>query len=170
METVYIAIDPGSKGVVTILHPDGRMEHHFLATEDRRDTVEALRRAKRENPLRRVVAVMEEVHAIFGSSAKATFAFGEIFGWLKAAVFCCGIPLVLVPPKTWQGEVWRTGDRVYKAGDGLRRVLDTKATSVAAARRLFPDRSLKRSEACKSPDDNLCDSMLIAEYARRKNL
>lgn len=170
MDTVIIAIDPGSKGVITILRPDGRMEHHFLASEDRKDIVEAVRKVKRESPLCRVVAVMEEVHAIFGSSAKATFAFGEIFGWLKAMVFCTGIPLVLVPPKTWQGEVWRTGDKVYKAGDGLRRVLDTKATSIAAARRLFPGHSLKRTESCKNPDDNLCDSMLIAEYARRKNL
>lgn len=170
MDTVIIAIDPGSKGVVTILYPDGRMDHHFLAYEDRKDTLEAVRKAKRSNPLCRAVAVMEEVHAIFGSSAKATFAFGEIFGWLKAMVFCADIPLVLVPPKTWQGEVWRTRDKVYKAGGGVKRVLDTKATSIAAARRLFPDRSLKRTESCKSPDDNLCDSMLIAEYARRKNL
>lgn len=170
MDTVYIAIDPGAKGVVTILTPDGGMEHHFLAYEDRKDTLEAIRRAKRDNPLRRVVAVMEEVHAIFGSSAKATFAFGETFGFLKAMVFCCGIPLNLVPPKEWQSVVWRPGDRVYKAGDGARRVLDTKATSIAAARRLFPTHRLTRTEACAKPDDNLCDSMLITEYARRKNL
>ena len=170
MDTVYIAIDPGSKGCITMLDPDGRMEHHFIAYEDMKDILDSVRRVKKAYPLCRIVAVMEEVHAVFGSSAKGTFAFGEIFGFLKGMIFACGIPLNLVPPKEWQKEIWRPCDRIYKATDGIRKAIDTKATSITAARRIFPDHDLRRTPSCKNPDDNLCDSMLIAEYARRKNL
>ena len=170
MDTVYIAIDPGSKGCVTMLDPDGRMEHHFIAYEDMKDILDSVRRVKKAYPLCRIVAVMEEVHAVFGSSAKGTFAFGEIFGFLKGMIFACGIPLNLVPPKEWQKEIWRPCDKIYKATDGIRKAIDTKATSITAARRIFPQHDLRRTTSCKNPDDNLCDSMLIAEYARRKNL
>ena len=164
MDTVYIAIDPGSKGCITMRDPEGRMEHHFIAYEDMRDILEAMRRVKRNYPLCRVVAVMEEVHAVFGSSAKGTFSFGEVFGFLKGMVFALSIP------KEWQKEIWRSSDRIYKATNGIRKAIDTKATSITAARRIFPDHDLRRTPSCKNPDDNLCDSMLIAEYARRKNL
>ena len=86
MDTVYIAIDPGSKGCITMLDPDGRMEHHFIAYEDMKDILDSVRRVKKAYPLCRIVAVMEEVHAVFGSSAKGTFAFGEIFGFLKGMI------------------------------------------------------------------------------------
>lgn len=48
--------------------------------------------------------------------------------------------------------------------------INTKATSFNASRRLFPNVDLRRSEKCKNLDDNKSDSLLIAEYARRKNL
>jgi len=48
--------------------------------------------------------------------------------------------------------------------------IDTKATSINAARRLFPEVDLRKSERSKKPDDNKVDSMLMAEYARRRNL
>lgn len=169
MDTVYFAIDPGAKGVLTIRYPDGRMEHHFFADEDRRDTIAAIVRAKKLNPLWRSVAVMEEVHAIYGSSAKATFAFGETFGFFKGILFACNLPLNLVQPKDWQKAVWGPKDKIWVSKNG-RKVIDTKATSITAARRLFPGHDLRRTPACKKPDDNLCDSMLIAEYARRMNL
>ena len=41
---------------------------------------------------------------------------------------------------------------------------------INAAKRLFPDIDFRRTSKCKNIDDNMCDAMLMAEYARRKNL
>jgi hypothetical protein len=57
-----------------------------------------------------------------------------------------------------------------KGKETIRKEVDTKNTSYNAARRLFPNIDFRKSERCKSFDDNKVDATLIAEYARRKNL
>ena len=68
-----------------------------------------------------------------------------------------GFPVVLIPPKKWQKEMYV----------GVKPNEDKKVMSVMAAQSLFPNHDLRRSEKCIKPDDNLTDSLLIAEYARR---
>ena len=174
MNRTYIGIDPGSKGFITIRYDDGiykfipleGCDFHALSLElmmlhETKDTF----------------AIMEEVHAVFGSSAKATFAFGEINGMLKGLLIATGIPYQLIQPKQWQKEIWINQDMVVdykkvtvKGVEQTRKDVNTKQTSYNAARRLFPYIDLRKSERCKNFDDNKVDSLLICEYARRKNL
>jgi len=170
----YIAIDPGSKGFVTIRHENGRYEFIPL---DGCDIHALALRLSTLHDTRDTFAIMEEVHAIFGSSAKATFSFGEINGLLKGLLIATGIPYQLVQPKQWQKEIWTNQDLVIdykkvtvKGVEQTRKEVNTKQTSFNAAKRLFPDIDLRRSERCRNLDDNKCDSLLICEYARRKNL
>jgi len=112
---------------------------------------------------------MEEIHAVQGSSAKATFSFGEIYGILKGILISLGISYSLVPPRTWQNGIWIHSDKVFKLTNSGRQMADPKPTSYKAALRLFPGKDFKRTSKCVKPDDNLIDSLLIAEYARRMN-
>lgn len=167
----YIGIDPGAKGFITVRQPNGELEFFSIADHTPLELSDFLGRYKENS-----TCVMEEVHALFNSSAKSTFAFGEIFGLLKGIIISNEIPFVLIPPKTWQGDIWINSDKVYasskvnpKTGK-VTKVVDTKATSINSARRLFPRVDLRRTPACKNVDDNKCDSLLICEYARRKNL
>ena len=73
-----------------------------------------------------------------------------------------------VQPKTWQKELHTTADRVYTAAK-----LDTKATSIRCAMRLFPLVSFVKPWSGKGIQptkiqDGMCDATLIAEYIRRK--
>lgn len=168
-----IAIDPGSKGFVTFFNEvDGYYGFHAIADGDMLDLATYIMRIREEHP--DVHAVMEEVHAIFGSSAKATFSFGEINGYIKGILTALQIPYTLVQPKKWQLDVWANQDKAYETKTGKdgssKRVLDTKKTSYNAARRLFPSIDLRKSDRCKNYDDNKVDSLLICEYARRHNL
>ena len=120
---------------------------------------------------------MEEIHSIYGSSSKGTFSFGEINGLLKGFLIANNIPYSLVQPKKWQDEIWEFNDKVYdykkiETEDGVktRKTVNTKQTSFNAARRIFPNIDLRKSQRCRTIDDNKCDSLLICEYARRKNL
>ena len=47
--------------------------------------------------------------------------------------------------------------------------VNTKATSINAAKRLFPELDFRRTEKCDNIDDNKVDATLICEYLRRKN-
>lgn len=171
MRTI-LGIDPGSKGFLTIVHEDGTMGHYAIADGDMLDMAKYISDLVERHP--DVHAVMEEVHAVFGSSAKATFAFGEINGYIKGILTALEVPYTLVQPKVWQKEVWVNQDMVYDTKGGKegkpRKVANTKQTSYNAARRLFPSVDLRKSERCKNWDDNKVDSLLIAEYGRRKNL
>lgn len=70
--------------------------------------------------------MIEDVHAIFGSSAKSTFNFGFNVGILHGIIRTLNLPLDLVQPKAWQkhagvmakgklikNEVKDIGQRIY---------------------------------------------------------
>ena len=175
MEKTYIGIDPGVKGFITAMFPNGNFEFYSIDENDDLDLHRILKSVKERSW--QVTVVLEDVHALFNASAKSTFNFGEIKGILKGLLVAHEIPYTLVQPKTWQGEIWTNQDMivsyksVIRAGKEIKqKVVDTKSTSINAARRLFPNIDLRRNERCKTTDDNKVDSLLMAEYARRKNL
>lgn len=123
------------------------------------------------------VIVIEDLHSVFGSSAKSNFEFGKNNGLIIGMIQMLQIPYLKVAPKKWQKEMWegirpveipvkgktnKDGSQKYK--------IDTKATSLIAARRLFPKETFLATERSKVPHDGIVDAVLIAEYARRKNL
>lgn len=170
----YIGIDPGARGMIVTQYK-GEFKHYSIADNDLYQLADIMAEIRRKYP--NIVCVMEEIHAIYGSSAKATFSFGEIFGKLQALLAANKIPFVLVPPKTWQKEIWINSDLVVtyksvtiKGKATTKKEVNTKATSINAAKRLFPTMDFRRTDRCKNIDDNLVDAVLMSEYARRKNL
>ena len=120
-------------------------------------------------------AVMEEVHAIFGSSAKSTFNFGHINGAMETALHAAGIPLVKVQPKVWQKEAWRGTERVESPTGKLNKrtgapvmKVDTKATSLRAAKHLWPTETFLASTRSRNPHDGWVDAALIAYWGMQK--
>ena len=175
MSKVYLGVDVGSKGFIT-LNIDGEFTFYSIADLDFYQISDILRNIR--NNYKDVVCTIEEVHAIHNSSAKATFAFGEINGILKGLLIANKIPYHLVQPKVWQGVIWENKDIVVKYKtikdkktnkEKSKKVIDTKASSFNAAKRLFPNIDLRRTDKCKNLDDNKCDSLLICEYGKRKN-
>lgn len=171
----YIGIDPGAKGFVAVIDRE-ECEYRFLSIDEStpHEVSEFLLSEAFGND---VAVVIEDVHSIFGSSAKSTFNFGYIKGLLVGLLIAHRIPYTLVQPKEWQQEIWTNADKEYKsqttavAGkEKSRRVIDTKATSLNAALRLFPQVDFRKNEKCRKPDDNKADALLMAEYARRRNL
>lgn len=163
MGKVYIGIDPGADGYMAVITEDG---YHFVGIDDSgyKEVAAVLADCIRGG---QCVAVIEDVHAVFGSSAKGTFNFGYSKGVLVGLLIALQIPYVLVPPKEWQVGVWVNADKEWENKE--RKKVNTKATSLNAARRLFPTVDLRRTEKCKKPHDGKVDALLMAEYARRKN-
>lgn len=173
-DRVYLGIDVGSKGFIT-LNMGNEFKFYSIADNDAYQLSDILRNIKEQYP--NVVCAIEEIHAIYNSAAKSTFSFGEINGLLKGLLIANKIPYHLVPPKTWQKEMWDNKDLVItyktinkKGKDVSIKDVNTKQTSINAAKRIFPTIDLRRTEKCKKIDDNKVDSLLISEYGRRKNL
>lgn len=170
----YMAIDPGSKGFI-VTQCNGEFSFYSIEDNDLYQLSEIM--AKIRNTYSNLVCVIEDVHSVFGSSAKSTFNFGFNKGYLIGLLAANKIPYVLVQPKTWQREIWTNPDMVVnykkvtiKDKEITKKEVDTKNTSINAAKRLFPHIDFRKSERCKNLDDNKVDATLMSEYARRKNL
>lgn len=170
----YMSIDPGNRGFI-VTQKNGEFSFYSIEDNDLYQLSEIMAeiRSKYDN----LVCVIEDVHSIFGSSAKSTFNFGFNKGYLIGLLAANKIPYVLVQPKTWQKEMWINSDMVVtykpvtiKGKATTKKEVNTKATSINAAKRLFPTMDFRRTDRCKNIDDNLVDAVLMSEYARRKNL
>lgn len=174
MGKAYLGIDVGSKGFISLQY-DGVWEYYSIEDNDLHELSNIMLdiRKRFEN----IACVIEDVHAIMGSSAKATFSFGFNKGYLIGLLAASQIPYTLIQPKEWQKEMWSNSDMVvnYKSvtirGKATtRKEINTKQTSINCAKRLFPTMDFRKSERSKKIDDNKVDSVLMSEYARRKNL
>ena len=132
--------------------------------------------------------IYEDLHALFNVSAAATFTFGGVNYVIKTLVTVFDMKHYPIQPKVWQSELWVNADMVYKTpkpetkkekderekkGKKPRKKakkVDTKATSLKAAKRLFPKANFLKTEKCTVPHNGIVDSYLLAEYGRRLNL
>lgn len=166
MSKLYMGIDVGGKGFITT-QKDGHFNHYSIEDNDYYQLSEIMAEIRKE---KEIVCVIEDVHALHASSAKSTFNFGMCKGYLLGLLAANKIPYHLIQPKEWQKEIWTNADKVtrYKTDGG--KMTDTKNTSINACKRLFPFLDLRKNPKCRKIDDNKVDSILMSEYARRKNL
>ena len=162
-----MGIDVGGKGFITT-QKDGDFRHYSIEDNDFHQLSEIMAEIRANNA--NIACVIEDVHSIYGSSAKSTFQFGMNKGYLLGLLAANRIPYHLIQPKEWQKEIWSNADKVtrYKTDGG--KMTDTKGTSINACKRIFPTLDLRKNPKCKKIDDNKVDSILMSEYARRKNL
>ena len=161
-----MGIDVGGKGFITT-QKDGQFSHYSIEDNDYYQLSEIMAEIRKE---KEIVCVIEDVHALFNSSAKSTFNFGFCKGYLIGLLAANRIPYHLIPPKEWQKEIWSNADKVVKYSSDGKKSTDTKNTSINACKRIFPHLDLRKNERCRNIDDNKVDSILMSEYARRKNL
>lgn len=173
-DKLYIGIDVGAKGFIS-MQKNGNWEFYPIADNDLYQLSMIMQDARNKNE--HIACVIEDVHAVFGSSAKATFAFGFNKGYLVGLLSANNIPYTLIQPKEWQKEMWGNSDMVVtykevtiKGKKVNKKEVNTKQTSINACKRLFPRLDLRKSERATKIDDNKVDSILMAEFARRKNL
>jgi len=122
--------------------------------------------------------VIEDLHSVFGSSAASNFTFGKNNGLIIGMLQVIEIPYTKVAPKKWQKQMWEgirpVEKSVIKKGvhqknkkDELKYKIDTKETSLIAAKRLFPKETFLATERSKVAHDGIVDAVLIATYCKR---
>lgn len=177
MNQISVGIDVGKNGGIVIIDSDGEVT--TMATPkvnkdeiDIHQIVEVLS-ALKENGNKVHIAI-EDVHSIFGVGAKSNFQFGRALGILEGVVIGLGISFTKVAPKTWQKEMWmgvkpveiNTGKKTKDGNTKFK--IDTKGTSLLAAKRLYPDLDLRATERSKKAHDGIVDALLIATFVKRK--
>ena len=170
---IYLGIDPGKSGVITSFVTGEGIKYLQIPTigkkvVDIKKLDDFFKLIKALDGVYSIYCVIEDVHAIFGSAAKATFSFGHVVGVLETLLVSNQIPFTKVAPKKWQKQMWEGIPVIMKASStGKTQVKDTKAMSEVAAKRIFPNEDLRRTPKCSTTDDNKVDSLLICEYCKR---
>lgn len=178
---VYLGIDPGKSGGIALISDTGKVSVFATpTTKDNELDIEAIYQLLYETQYvciqqnQQLYCVLEDVHSIFGMSAKSNFQFGRGLGILEGILGSLKIEFVKITPKVWQKEVWGniepiatdTGKLLKNGQPKLK--IDTKATSLMVAKTLFPDVNLLATSRSKVEHDGIVDALLIAEYCRRK--
>lgn len=146
---IYIGIDTGKKGALVILH-DKRVES--IVPFDEVEYIKALQLALLKFQSETIQCCLEKVSAMPKQGVVSMFNFGQNFGFIQGVLMSLGINFKLVTPQKWKKEFGVTSD---------------KSTSIQAAKKLFPKVDLRRTERCRTDDDNIAEALLLAEYARR---
>lgn len=171
-----IGIDPGANGAIACLDLEGKVESIRVMPKiasgfDGDEFNKILKSFYADATCKDIEEVyIEDVHALFGSSAKATFTFGRICGIIEGIVIANHLRYTYVQPKVWQKEMFFGVEEVRKPATkkGTKGRVDTKAMSEMACKRLFPDIRFLATDRCTKVHDGMTDACLIAEYGRRR--
>lgn len=154
----YLGIDVGKDGGLALYNSETGGLMTWLIPDDLKGLDECFSDIRREVGTADILVLIEDVHSIFGSSAKSNFQFGRIRGVKEALSVCWFGGYEVIQPKKWQRVIWREEDFVLKESGSI----DTKLTSANAAKRLFPGYDFRKSGRARKPHDGLVDATLIA--------
>lgn len=170
-----IGIDVGKNGAIFIWKEDNTFSCHkmpLVAKEYDLVTLKDILIEYCQEP--NVMVCLEDLNAIFGSSAGATFSFGEGFGLIKGILSAYEIPFTLVHAKVWQKFCFQGIPEVRKPPSEKQKVLnkrgsiDTKAMALLAVKRLCPQYPVNFGGRATKAHDGLVDAALISFYAQNK--
>jgi maltooligosyltrehalose synthase len=167
---MIMGIDPGDKGALFVMVegkryfsttypklPSGEIDRYKLASM-----------MNKINAKGELTVLVENVHSVFGASAKANFNFGRNVEIVSTILAVLKIRHFYINPKDWQKIAWQGIKPVYKPSKDNRKRVDTKKTSDLAARKIFPNESFLATNRSKVRHDGLIDAALIAWYGHLK--
>lgn len=144
-QKLFIGIDPGKSGGIAALLPDGQVYLTAKLSETEKDIAEVLKSLD-ASFTHWPSALLEKVHAMPKQGVSSSFTFGKGYGFLRGLLTALEIPFDDVTPQAWQKAMsCMTGGN--------------KNVSKQRAQQLFP-----KVKVCHA----IADSLLIAEYLRRK--
>jgi len=158
---VYLGIDPGSRGAICFLDSMSG-DTKFLPTPGVFSTPlecwKAMKNILGNNII--IAAAIEDVHSIFGMSAKSNFMFGYYVGQARAVANIADVTLELVQPKVWQQAIGAPRSKDVGGSAGLKRAIGD------IAKGLYPNASLYGPRGGLM--DGRSDALMIAEYLQMK--
>lgn len=146
MTNLYMGIDPGKSGSITILDDKGNIVDCIKMPETTRDIHEALQKYYG----RIKYCVIEKVHARPGNGSAASFTFGKNYGSLLMALVCNDIPFEEITPQKWQ--------KYFELGTSGGEKTEWKNKLKDKSQKMFPHIKVTLQ---------LADSILIAVYCFR---
>lgn len=156
---MILGIDPGQKGAMALLRPDGRFRSALLTTCNKSTGAIEL------GPIVRWLEtygvdiehayVEESTFYMAKNGALSLKELGRSVGHFEMALAMLGIPSTKVRPQEWQTRLLPPGGKDT-----------TKSRALIVVSHRFPTIELRKNRLCKNAHEGLVDALLIAEYGR----
>jgi hypothetical protein len=189
MNNIFIGVDPGKSGFITIYNPSGDFFEFIPMPEQKVPTGKVSKTGKSEmksefsvSGFRDLIldihtrykgstlhAVIEEVNGRQGWSAQNNFAFGHTAGIQMLTLVMLGAKITEVRPIKWQTSMYQGFSKVMiPSSTGKTMIHDTKATSAIVSAALRPELDFRKTTRSKNVDDNKTDSFLMCLYGYKE--
>lgn len=153
-QPVFIGVDPGAKGYICALRPDLESAEFISNSFEHPSQI--------YNQVYEIIQIndcpkimIEEVHSIFGMSAKSNFVFGRNVGLIHGILAVTQKGIDVVQPKQWQKAVG-----VKAKGKAI------KQDVADICKRLYPNINIYGPKGGLL--DGKSDSLMIAHYCYLK--
>ena len=132
----FVGIDPGKNGGVAVFWCDGESDSYRFPKLEYQlpQIIKKIKSMAREKKTK-LDWVIEDIHALYGSSAKATFSFGKNLGHWEGVLYSSNVKWETVSPKVWQSEYKLSKDkkrRKNKLKKIAQSIVDYKVTLATA--------------------------------------
>lgn len=166
---IWIGIDIGAKGAFATINDTGELSYEPVPLIAKEIDVQSICKYLLQFKDIKCHVVMENLHSVFGAGAKSNYQFGRVNGLIEGILIAYEIPFTKIQAKKWQTEMFEGVSLIYKPSKPNEKTkkIDTKATALIAAKRLFPKESFLATERSKVPHDGIVDSVLMALYCKR---
>ena len=177
MKNIYIGIDPGKQGFISIIKDEEYIffEMPYEKVDGKKVFCERCLKPLVEDLVTickgyEVKVAIEQVTGRGGWSATNNFNFGYTAGLQKMMMIMLDADILMVRPQKWQ-SVMRQGypDIKKSSSTGKTQVRDPKAVAELIVQTEYPDIDFRKSTRARKNDDNKIDAFLIAQYLKRQN-
>lgn len=186
MKRIRVGVDPGKQGAIAVF-ADSKLEYvlPLPLIDNLKSQVDEQKLFKIFLEIRKmssdIFIAIENVHAHQLAGGTSNFSFGDNCGLIRGMIIALELPFIKVLSKEWQKEAWKGVVEIRKPDaykmdkkSGSKKIIrgkiNTKATSLIAAKRLFPEQSFldpNKTERSKKDHDGMVDAALIGFWCNK---
>jgi hypothetical protein len=148
----YLAVDPGLKGGMCIVRFDGSPIEYIRMPKGAVEIIDWIVYTARK--FENLIVVAEKAQVMPKQGIVGAFRYGAHFGMFATVAIMLRVPYHEVHPTIWKKALGLSSN---------------KLDSITACRRLFPTVELV-PDGCRKEHDGIGEALLIAQWARQKNL
>lgn len=157
---MYVGIDIGIKGAIAFYNSLSKTIYTLLTATDREEIHSKLTVLPKNTPI-----FLEDLNAVYGSSATSTFSFGKSCGrWEELLTYLKFKNVHYVKPFLWQTAVTTPPVKPFTRGLPKKTRDKLNRDHKKALKKESCD-ALQRSLGIVHTDDNICDACNLARYA-----
>ena len=148
----YLAVDPGQKGGMAVVTYDGIPKDWIKMPVGTASIIDWILAAS--SSYLNLLMVIEKAGVLPKQGIKGAFSYGAHFGLFETVAIMLKMPYHTIHPAIWKKSL---------------SLSSRKLDSINACRKIYPKVDLIPA-GCRTPHDGLAESLLIAHWARLKNL